>query len=467
MEQIEILQARLNREQAARQQAEKLLEEKSRQLFSANQSLKEAAEKISAESLQLSVILDETLFAIILSDAEGKIVKSNKTARHFFSSRDADLVGQEVFRYLYIGENEEAEEDDGLFGMEDSTGPDISSYAAGEVYEAKGQAVDGRSIPMEITVTSLDWGDGEHYMWLCRDISRSKAMEAEKQVLEQELRHGQKLEALGTLASGIAHEINTPIQFISDNISFMQDSFDDLNTLVDGFQDLIGGLGEEQKTVLKEKVEALLEDADYEFLAEEMPSSIEQSREGTKRIAKIVSAIKDFAHPGSEEKSTVDINDAIQTTATVSHNQWKYVSDLSMDLDENLPPIMGYLGDINQVLLNIVVNAAHAIEESPTEGMGAITIATSASDTHVSVSIGDNGCGISKSNIDKIFDPFFTTKEVGKGTGQGLAIIHNIVVNKHGGAVDVSSEEGVGTTFTLKFPRGTVAEQSELVEEIV
>lgn len=460
MEQLEILQVRLNREQAARLQAEKLLEEKSRELFTVNQSLKDAAEKISAESMQLSVILDETSFAILLSTAEGRIVMSNKTARRFFTSGQADIVGHPVLDFLKIEDTDTLDETDGLFEEEET--PNVSIYAENEIFDAEGRCVDGNLFPMEVSVCNLDWGAGTHYMWLCRDTSRNKTIEAQKQALEQELRHGQKLEALGTLASGIAHEINTPIQFISDNISFMQDSFNDLKTLIEGFQALIDGLEGDQKAVLKEKVDALLEDADYEFLEEEIPGSIEQSREGTKRVARIVSAIKDFAHPGSEEKSTININDAIQTTATVSHNQWKYVADLSMDLDENLPNILGYLGDINQVLLNLVVNAAHAIEEKAAEGMGSISIQTSANSTHVCVTVRDNGCGIPKHHIEKIYDPFFTTKEVGKGTGQGLAIIHNIVANKHNGVIHVSSEEGEGTVFTLKFPQTNLASSAEL-----
>ncbi len=460
MEKVDLLEARLKREQAARQEAERLLEEKSRQLFIVNQSLQEAADRVSAESVQLSVILDRTNFAILLSTSDGRIVRSNKMARHLFANQKEDLTGEGVLTFITFADEEE---DDGLFGLEENS---LSDYVGKEALEALGNTSEGGPLPLEVTVNSLDWGEGEHYMWLCRDVSRSRAIEAQKQALEQEIRHGQKLEALGTLASGIAHEINTPIQYISDNISFMQDSFEDLHTLVSGLRGLIDGLEQQHKEAVQNKVSDLLEDADFEFLEEEIPSSIEQSREGTKRVAKIVSAIKDFAHPGSEEKSSVNINEAIETTATVSHNHWKYVSNLKMDLDENLPAILGYVGDINQVLLNLVVNAAQAIEEKGADDLGNINIKTTLEGELVSVEVSDTGCGIPKANLEKIYDPFFTTKEVGKGTGQGLAIIHNIVVNKHGGHIAVSSEEGQGTTFTLQFPKATTSAQSSVIEEI-
>lgn len=457
MEKEIILQRRFARETAARVEAETLLEQKSRALFSLNKKLEQTLEEKSAESAQLSVILDKTVFAILLTNLNGVIVNANRTAEKYYQESRENIIGQSAFEFLEIKETEDGDEEE-LF-IDDAPGNNVSGLAHENPIEAIGKSKNGLTLPMEVTVTRLDWGTGEHFMWLCRDVSRQKEEERKRQDLEQELRHAQKLEALGTLASGVAHEINTPIQFISDNTTFMQEAFEDLQSLISGLIGLVDNLESGIQASLKEKINSLIEEADFEFLEEEIPASIEQSREGIKRVAKIVSAIKDFAHPGTEEKSAVDLNDAVKTTVTVSKNQWKYVSELELDLAEDLPAFMGHIGDVNQALLNLVVNAAHAIEEKDEGTLGTITIKTGVSEADVFISVADTGCGIEQKHIDRIFDPFFTTKEVGKGTGQGLSIIHNVVTTKHAGTVDVQSTVGEGSTFTLRFPKKAIARE--------
>ncbi|KAF5029718.1 Sensor protein ZraS [anaerobic digester metagenome] len=203
-------------------------------------------------------------------------------------------------------------------------------------------------------------------------------------------------------------------------------------------------------------IDAARTGADADFLLEEAPHALEQSVEGVGRVTAIVSAMKKFSHPGGEEKTAVDVNAAVENTVIVAKNEWKYVADVDLELDRTLPPVMCLPGDFNQVLLNILVNAAHAVGEKVrgTTDKGRIVIRTEADGDFLKLSVTDTGMGISEANRPKIFDPFFTTKEVGKGTGQGLAITHNIVVAKHGGSIDFESEPGKGTTFIVRVPFG-------------
>ena len=169
-------------------------------------------------------------------------------------------------------------------------------------------------------------------------------------------------------------------------------------------------------------------------------------------MARIVLAMKEFSHPGDREKSQVDLNRAIENTLAVSKNEWKHVAEIRRDLDDELPPVLCLPGEMNQVLLNLVVNAAHAIEATRASGKGHIDIATRRHGGAVTISVADNGTGMSEQVRERIFDPFFTTKGVGKGTGQGLAICRDVVVTKHGGRIAVDTEPGRGTTFTITLP---------------
>ncbi|MGE4192140.1 MAG: ATP-binding protein [Pseudodesulfovibrio sp.] len=279
---------------------------------------------------------------------------------------------------------------------------------------------------------------------------------AERKNLERKLNVAQKLESIGLLASGIAHEINTPIQYVGDSVRFVKDAFQDLEELIGLY---VRSLESSADAGLKEEIEAFREDMDIEFVMEETPKACDRALEGVERVATIVLAMKNFSHPGEEKPSAVDINKAIENTAIVTRNEWKYVADLTTDLAPDLPLVTCFPGGINQVLLNIIVNAAHAVMENVTEGeKGTIGITTAEIGDGVEIRITDSGCGIPRENIAKVFDPFFTTKEVGKGTGQGLAIVHDVIVEKHGGTVDIESEVGVGTTFIIRLPLGRETE---------
>lgn len=275
--------------------------------------------------------------------------------------------------------------------------------------------------------------------------------------IERDLHQAQKLEAVGQLAAGIAHEINTPVQYIGDNLSFLQDSFEDIQSVLDNYEKAWPVITAGQtldESVIKE-IEEEKEDAELSYLLEEIPVTIAQSLDGVRRVDKIVKAMKDFSHPGEEEKVKSDINTLIETTLTVCRNEWKYVAEVEKEMSSDLMLVPCFPGDLSQVFLNIIVNAAHAIAEESKEnkaGLGKIIIKTKQQTDGVKITIADNGGGIPEKIRTRIFDPFFTTKGRGKGTGQGLAIAHRVVVKKHNGSLSFDTEKGRGTTFIIQLP---------------
>ncbi len=267
--------------------------------------------------------------------------------------------------------------------------------------------------------------------------------------------HNQKLESIGRMAAGIAHEINTPIQYIGDNNRFLRDAFEDLGRLIETYRGLLTRTQEVLAgTEELNRVLAATEEADLDFLSEEIPNAIEQSLDGIRRVSEIVSAMKQFSHPGTEDRTPADVNQLVSNAIAVSRNEWKYVADVESQLDPNVGMVPCFPGELSQVVLNLIVNASHAIEEVIDRGKGErgrIDIRTGRTDDQVVVEIQDTGGGIPESIRENIFDPFFTTKEVGRGTGQGLAISRS-VLKKHGGEMEFDSEVGVGTTFRLRIP---------------
>ncbi len=277
----------------------------------------------------------------------------------------------------------------------------------------------------------------------------------ERRILEHHLVQAQKIEAIGQLAAGIAHEINTPIQYVGDNLHFLRDSFDQLCELVGHYRVLFEETSRDGLIAERvRQVEAAAKAADLEYLTEEIPRATRQSLEGVERVAEIVRAMKDFSHPGTAEKTPADLNRSIGNTVAVSGNEWKYVAEMVLDLDPALPPVPCRLGEIQQVMLNLIVNSAHAIADRPgqPESKGTITVSTRHLEPVVEIRVTDTGAGIPEYARPKVFDPFFTTKEVGRGTGQGLSIAHDVVVKIHGGSISFETEVGVGTTFVVRLP---------------
>jgi signal transduction histidine kinase/HAMP domain-containing protein len=280
------------------------------------------------------------------------------------------------------------------------------------------------------------------------DITRRKG-------LEEQLRQAQKLEAVGQLAAGIAHEINTPAQFVGDNIGFLKESWANIADLIQLSRRLREEAGSSLQAQTAAALDAACRRADVDYLLAEVPSAIDQSSKGMERISEIVRAVKEFSHPGGKEKRPVDINHAISNTIIVARNEWKYVADMVTQLDPSVAPVSCLAGEFNQVMLNLIVNAAQAIAASTNGAHGAkgtITISTTQLQDAVRIAIHDTGAGIPEHIRSRVFEPFFTTKPVGQGTGQGLALAHTVIVQRHKGQIWFESAADTGTTFFVLLP---------------
>jgi two-component system, NtrC family, sensor kinase len=320
----------------------------------------------------------------------------------------------------------------------------------GEVWHGRfiNKKKDDTLVELEASISPVRDAEGNVINFVAVERDETPMLE-----LESQLRQAQKLEAVGSLAAGIAHEINTPIQFVGDNVRFLSDAFESLLRFIEkrvGSCPVIQGNSVEEGSCRGPRA-----DLDLEFLGGEVPRAIEETLQGVERVATIVRAMKDFSHPDEREKVPIDINKALMTTLTVAHNELKYVADIETDLAANLPMVPCRPGSLNQVFLNLLVNAAHAIGEivgDGRNGRGLIRVKTSGGAADVIIEISDTGVGIKKDIRDRVFETFFTTKEVGKGTGQGLAIARSVVVEQHGGTINFESEEGRGTTFRITLP---------------
>lgn len=307
-----------------------------------------------------------------------------------------------------------------------------------------------RLFPIEAHFSKMTLVIDFQVMFSCvmRDIT-------ERLLLEKQLNQAQKLESIGQLAAGIAHEINTPTQYVIDNTSFLESSFTGIAPVIRQCQALIACNDGELKTSELEQLQALIEQADVDFLLEEIPMALSQSLEGLHRISTIVKAMKSFSHPSKGEMQLTSLAEAIDTTITVARNEWRYIAELTTHFDENIPKINCVRDELNQVFLNIIVNAAHAIEEKAKTRdsyKGEIKISTYQNDKFVIIEICDNGAGMTEEVQARIFDPFYTTKDVGKGTGQGLSLAYSVIVERHQGKIDVNSILGEGSTFIISLP---------------
>ena len=310
---------------------------------------------------------------------------------------------------------------------------------------------DGAIIDEDVTISPIRNEEGEltHYVAIWRDVT-------EMTNLQRQLIQAQKLEAIGQLAAGIAHEINTPMQYVQNNVTFFEQRFEEIKAL-------LTSLAVCDPDRLPEPTARHLDEVDLEYILEEIPAGIQETHDGINRVVKIVAAMKEFSHPGGSEKHSTDLNHALESTLLVCRNEWKYAADATVDFAEDLPPVPCHPDMLNQAVLNLVINAAHAIQARQIlepGHQGRIVLSTRQCGDWVEIRVGDNGGGIPEEIQLRIFDPFFTTKEVGKGTGQGLAIVNDIIVKKHNGAATFVTEPGQGTTFILRLPM-TNTRQSE------
>ncbi|MCR4438168.1 MAG: response regulator [candidate division KSB1 bacterium] len=374
-------------------------------------------------------------------DAEGKVVHWNGQAEAVFAIAAEQAVGQR-FRDCPVRWSWTA--------IEEKIALCLERRAAISLKEFRYQRPDEREGFLNVTISPYHTRGGPAgFLMAAEEVTEYK-------ILQQQFLQAQKLESIGQLAAGIAHEINTPTQFIGDNTRFLRDSFAGLFGLVNKYRELKEAARQDDAwPELVASIDALEQEVDLDYLAGEIPLAIDQTLEGVDRVAHIVQAMRAFSHPGGQGKTAVDFNKAIETTVTVARNEWKYVADVEMALDNSLPQIQGLPNEINQVILNILLNATHAIKDvvgARPERKGKITISTHRTDGWVEMRISDTGPGIPAAIRHRIFDPFFTTKPVGTGTGQGLAIAHCVVVEKHKGSITFETAEGKGTTFIVRLP---------------
>jgi PAS domain S-box-containing protein len=324
----------------------------------------------------------------------------------------------------------------------------VPGAATGAYQEVKVRRADGSAAPVEVAVSEMRLAEGPLFTVIVRDVSERKRAEIE-------LRHAQKLEAMGQLATGIAHEINTPMQFVGDNTRFLSEGFQTILTLLGGYRAVYeAAVAGEVPAALLAAAGTAERDSDLGYLEEEIPKAIRETLDGIDRVAAIVRAMREYAHPrAGENKLPADLNEALRSTLTVARSELKQFADVETEFAE-LPPVVCHVGDLSQVFLNLLVNAAHAIADRvrASGGRGRIGVRTRREGDHVVIEISDTGCGIPDAVRTMIFDPFFTTKEVGRGTGQGLAIARRIVVDRHGGTLTFESQVGQGTTFWVRLP---------------
>ena len=397
----------------------------------------------------LRAAMDSAVQGVVFADAHGRIQFHNEATARLFGYDSGELVGQEIGRLIPADLGITAAEVPGVLP------PNLILAFTGSTLDVLAYRKDGSQFVTDVTI-SMTEVDGEPvYTLVLRDISARLADEAEKNRLQLELAKAHKLEAVGRLAAGVAHEINTPTQYVGDNLHFLHESLGGVRQVLQAYRNAARSAPDAEHAAALAAADALAAKLDLEYLAQEMPRAIDQALEGTKQIASIVSAMKAFCHPGRGEKAPVDLNAAIQNTVSVSRSEWKNVARIELALAPDLPPVVGNDNELKQVLLNLVVNAAQAIAETKATGvakLGTIQITTRRAATFAEIAIADDGPGIPEHVMARMFEPFFTTKSVGQGTGQGLAIAHAIIVDRHGGEITVQSEPGRGATFRLRLP---------------
>jgi two-component system, NtrC family, sensor kinase len=387
--------------------------------------------------------------AIIMLDNDGRVSHWNEAAEAMFGYSRAEILGKNLHGLLAPRSYREVHE--AAFPHFRETG---QGKGVGRTTEIVGVKKSGEEFPAELSLAATRLENRWCAVGIVRDTTERKREEQARHELEIELGHSQKLEAVGRLASGIAHEINTPIQYVGDSVGFLKEAFEAQRTLLAQTRRAVAALAVAgAEPALVEEILAAEAELDMGYLEANVPGSFERCQEGISRVATIVRAMKEFAHPGGKEMSPADLNQALEATLVIARNEYKYVAEVETALGE-IPPVICHVGDLNQVFLNLIVNSAHAIADvvGNSGAKGKIRVSTARAGDQVSIEIADTGAGIPEVIRHRVFEPFFTTKPVGKGSGQGLAIARSIVAERHGGTLSYESTVGKGTTFTIRLP---------------
>ncbi len=433
----------------------RLLDRDRKRIENLSNTVKTQESELESAHHSAEVLIDSISSILVSVDKNGAVVRWNPAAEMTFNLPVAEAAGKR-FTELPIR-------------WEDRSGLESLLQAGPENSDSVNEV---RFVDQFDTVHSLEvricrLGNkavSGSLLIVCTDVTQQRFNQA---LMDQT----QRLESVGQLAAGVANEINTPMQYLGDNLDYVNTKFDRLISYLQKVEGLIS-LADEAG-FQPESVAELLQQAKKLKLHKvyhQIPEALDDSIVGVKHVSRIVQAMKELSHPGGESKSPVDLNHILETTITVSTNEWKYVADIDTRLSPDVGCISGLQGELTQVFLNLIVNASHAISDvtdSGANGKGLITVSTHRTNHAAVVEIADTGGGIPVAIQDRVFDPFFTTKQVGKGTGQGLAIAHSVVVQKHGGQLSFHVEEGVGTRFVIELPFEGVCVSDSIAAEPV
>jgi PAS domain S-box-containing protein len=392
------------------------------------------ADALAHERNVLRTMIDLIPAFIYAKDAHSRFTAANKLVAHRMGVEPSELIGKTDFDFFPREHAERFFADEQALIQSGVPLIDREELAFDKT-RGKDRVILTSKIPLRDAAGNLTGFVGTGF-----DITDRKDAEAR-------MASSDRLESIGRLAAGVAHEINTPIQYLNDSVTFIRDGVGELLAYIDELHKLTDARP------------AASDDVDY--MREELPPAMTRVAEGLSRIAEIVRSMKVLSHADQREMSDVDLNCSVTSTLVVARSEYRDIADVETDLG-TIPRVICHGGQINQVVLNLVVNAAHAISDT-NKGSGVrgkIVVRTREENGRVVISIEDTGGGIPEAIRPRIFDPFFTTKEVGRGTGQGLSVSRNMIVKGHGGELDFTTEIGKGTTFFVRLPIAGPAEET-------
>ena len=402
--------------------------------------LYETKEELKRARFQSEALINAISNILISMDNEGIVTRWNAVAVDVFGISSEDAIGTKFDELDIKWRNWAA--------LEDAIQNCPARLSMGDNCQFEDRNGSLRTLAVS-TFPILAHSDSIAKLILASDITMQRAMQVQ-------LDQAQRLEAVGQLAAGVAHEINTPMQYIGDNVRYVYKAIRNLSPVLDCLPDLVDPeICDEQICNLRRPILGSFKPPKIKKMLTQIQEALSDSQEGVASVSRIVAAMKEFSHPGGDKMSLVDLDHILDSTITVAKNEWKYVAEVEKNYEANLPKVEGLAGELNQVFLNLIVNASHAIADRVAEGRyekGLIKITARSLNDCVVVTIEDNGGGIPKEFQDRVFEPFFTTKEVGKGTGQGLPLAYSIVTKKHSGSLTFDVTEGLGTTFAVQLP---------------